>query len=79
MSDYAGTTRDVVEGAFTYNGQDFQVLDTAGIRRKAKVKEDVEYYSVNRAINKYVKELFDENGIEIPFEQVVVHNGNDHN
>lgn len=38
-----------------------------------------EQYSVNRAINKYVKELFDENGIEIPFEQVVVHNGNDHN
>lgn len=50
VSDYAGTTRDVVEGSFNYNGKDFQVLDTAGIRRKAKVKEDVEYYSVNRAI-----------------------------
>lgn len=50
VSDYAGTTRDVVEGAFSYNGQDFQVLDTAGIRRKARVKENVEYYSVNRAI-----------------------------
>ncbi|MCR4790183.1 MAG: ribosome biogenesis GTPase Der [Treponemataceae bacterium] len=50
VSDYAGTTRDVVEGEFEYNGQKFQVLDTAGIRRKVKVKENVEYYSVNRAI-----------------------------
>jgi len=50
VSDYAGTTRDVVEGKFSYDGTDFQVLDTAGIRKKAKVKENVEYYSVNRAI-----------------------------
>jgi GTP-binding protein len=49
-SNYAGTTRDVVESSFTYNGTEFKVLDTAGIRRKAKVKENVEYYSVNRAI-----------------------------
>lgn len=50
VSDYAGTTRDVVEGSFRYNERDFQVLDTAGIRKKAKVKENIEYYSVNRAI-----------------------------
>lgn len=50
VSDYAGTTRDVVEGYFHYKNRDFQVLDTAGIRRKAKVKENIEYYSVNRAI-----------------------------
>ena len=50
VSDYAGTTRDVVEGAFTYGGRNFAVVDTAGIRRKARVKADVEYYSVNRAI-----------------------------
>ena len=50
VSDYAGTTRDVVEGEFTYAGRKFEVVDTAGIRRKAKVKNDVEYYSVNRAI-----------------------------
>ena len=50
VCDYSGTTRDVVEGDFTYAGKLFKVLDTAGIRRKAKVHEDVEYYSVNRAI-----------------------------
>ena len=50
VSDYAGTTRDVVEGSFRYNGKDIQLLDTAGIRRKSKVSENVEYYSVNRAI-----------------------------
>ena len=50
VCDYAGTTLDVVEGSFQYKGRNFQVLDTAGIRRKAKVKENVEYYSVNRAI-----------------------------
>ncbi|MGE4585473.1 MAG: ribosome biogenesis GTPase Der [Sphaerochaeta sp.] len=50
VSEIAGTTRDVVMGSFTYKGSDFTVLDTAGIRRKSKVEEDVEYYSVNRAI-----------------------------
>lgn len=50
VSDYAGTTRDVVEGDFNYRDVDFHILDTAGIRRKAKVHENVEYYSVNRAI-----------------------------
>ena len=50
VSNYAGTTRDIVEGVFEYGGKKFQVLDTAGIRRKAKVHENVEYYSVNRAI-----------------------------
>ncbi|MDY4984438.1 MAG: ribosome biogenesis GTPase Der [Treponema sp.] len=50
VCDYAGTTRDVVEGVFTYAGRNFKVLDTAGIRRKARVTDDVEYYSINRAI-----------------------------
>ncbi len=50
VSDIAGTTRDVVEGRFTWKGTDFEVLDTAGIRRKARIHEDIEYYSVNRAI-----------------------------
>lgn len=50
VSPIAGTTRDVVKGGFHYKGKDFTILDTAGIRRKTKVEEDVEYYSVNRAI-----------------------------
>ncbi|MCR4676313.1 MAG: ribosome biogenesis GTPase Der [Sphaerochaetaceae bacterium] len=50
VSTIAGTTRDVVKGHFSYHGREFEILDTAGIRRKAKVEEDVEYYSVNRAI-----------------------------
>lgn len=50
VSDYAGTTRDTVEGKFEFGGRRFVLLDTAGIRRKAKVHENVEYYSVNRAI-----------------------------
>lgn len=50
VSPIAGTTRDVVKGSFSYKGTDFTILDTAGIRRKSKVEEDVEYYSVNRAI-----------------------------
>ncbi len=50
VSDIPGTTRDVIMGDFTYKGTPYTVLDTAGIRRKSKVDEDVEYYSVNRAI-----------------------------
>jgi GTP-binding protein len=50
VSEIPGTTRDVVEGTFTWKDRDFLVLDTAGIRRKNKVSENIEYYSVNRAI-----------------------------
>jgi GTP-binding protein len=50
VSEVPGTTRDVVEGAFSWKNREFLVLDTAGIRRKAKVRENIEYYSVNRAI-----------------------------
>ena len=50
VSDIPGTTRDVVEGAFTWKKNNFVILDTAGIRRKTKVTENIEYYSVNRAI-----------------------------
>ena len=50
VSNMPGTTRDVVEGRFVWKGREFTVLDTAGMRRKAKVTESVEYYSVNRAI-----------------------------
>jgi GTP-binding protein len=50
VSDIPGTTRDVVEGSFTWKNRDFLVLDTAGIRRRTHVSENIEYYSVNRAI-----------------------------
>jgi GTP-binding protein len=50
VSEKAGTTRDVVEGAFAYKNKPFVLLDTAGIRRRARVTENIEYYSVNRAI-----------------------------
>jgi len=50
VSEIPGTTRDTVEGSFKWKSRDFIILDTAGIRRKAKVTENIEYYSVNRAI-----------------------------
>ncbi len=50
VSDIPGTTRDVVEGKFSYKGKNFKIVDTAGIRKKSKVNENIEYYSVVRAI-----------------------------
>lgn len=49
VSDVPGTTRDVIENAFSYKDTPFTILDTAGIRRKKKVGQNIEYYSVNRA------------------------------
>ncbi|MDR0473058.1 MAG: ribosome biogenesis GTPase Der [Treponema sp.] len=50
VSDISGTTRDVVEGNFFWKNRRFEIMDTAGIRRRAKVNENIEFYSVNRAI-----------------------------
>jgi len=50
VSEIPGTTRDTIEGSFRWKSQDFIILDTAGIRRKTKVTDNIEYYSVNRAI-----------------------------
>jgi len=50
VSSVPGTTRDTVEGSFRWKSHGFVILDTAGIRRKSKVTENIEYYSVNRAI-----------------------------
>lgn len=50
VSDVAGTTRDAIDTPFSYEGRDFVIVDTAGIRKKSKVDEDVEYYSVVRSI-----------------------------
>lgn len=51
VSPVAGTTRDVIEGSFVYKDKRIRILDTAGIRRKSRVDEDIEYYSVNRAFS----------------------------
>ncbi len=49
VSEIAGTTRDALDIDFLWDGTPFTFTDTAGIRRKSKVEEDVEYYSVVRA------------------------------
>jgi GTP-binding protein len=50
VSDIAGTTRDTIHTRYTLFQKDFVLIDTAGIRRKTKVHEDLEFYSVIRAI-----------------------------
>lgn len=50
VTDIAGTTRDSIYLHFNRFGHDFYLVDTAGIRKKAKVTEDLEYYSVVRSI-----------------------------
>lgn len=51
VTDIAGTTRDAIDTKFSYNGKDYTIIDTAGIRKKSKVEEDIEYYSVLRAFD----------------------------
>ena len=50
VSDIAGTTRDAVDTAIKYNGEEYVFIDTAGLRRKSKIKEDLERYSIIRAV-----------------------------
>ncbi len=50
VSDIAGTTRDAVDTAVSWEGREYVFIDTAGLRRKSKVKEDLERYSVIRAV-----------------------------
>ena len=50
VTDIAGTTRDSIHTRYTKFGFDFYLVDTAGIRKKGKVTEDIEYYSVIRSI-----------------------------
>jgi len=50
VTDIAGTTRDPINTRYNMFGKDFLLIDTAGVRKKAKVKEDIEFYSVIRAI-----------------------------
>ncbi len=50
VTDIAGTTRDSIDTKYSRFGFEFNLVDTAGIRRKAKVKEDLEFYSVMRSV-----------------------------
>ena len=50
VSDIAGTTRDAIDTLFEVNGKKYTLIDTAGIRKKKSVEEDLEYYSVLRAL-----------------------------
>ncbi|MCR5429784.1 MAG: ribosome biogenesis GTPase Der [Eubacterium sp.] len=50
VSDIAGTTRDAIDTKLEFEGKEYIFIDTAGMRRKSKVKEDIERYSVIRAV-----------------------------
>ncbi|MDR0696238.1 MAG: ribosome biogenesis GTPase Der [Christensenellaceae bacterium] len=50
VSEIAGTTRDAVDTKFTYGDKEYLLIDTAGIRKKSKVDDDIEYYGVVRAL-----------------------------
>ncbi|MCI9124281.1 MAG: ribosome biogenesis GTPase Der [Eubacterium sp.] len=50
VSDIAGTTRDAIDTPVRHNGQEYVLIDTAGIRRKSKVKGEIERYSIIRAV-----------------------------
>ena len=50
VSDVAGTTRDAIDTNVKYNGKDYVFIDTAGLRRKSKIKEELERYSIIRTV-----------------------------
>ena len=51
VSDVAGTTRDAIDTTVRYNKKDYIFIDTAGLRRKSKIKEEIERYSIIRAVS----------------------------
>jgi len=51
VTEIPGTTRDAIDTPFKYYGQEFILVDTAGLRKPAKVREDIEYFSNVRALN----------------------------
>ncbi|MBE7088362.1 MAG: ribosome biogenesis GTPase Der [Clostridiales bacterium] len=51
VTNIAGTTRDAIDTKFEFDGKKYTIIDTAGIRKKSKVEDDVEYYSVMRAFD----------------------------
>ena len=50
VSNIAGTTRDAIDTAIKYNGKEYVFIDTAGLRRKNKIKEELERYSIIRTV-----------------------------
>ncbi|MEG0070887.1 MAG: ribosome biogenesis GTPase Der [Raoultibacter sp.] len=50
VSDVAGTTRDAIDTTIVHDGQSYTLIDTAGLRRKSQIDEDVEYYGFVRAM-----------------------------
>ncbi len=50
VSDIAGTTRDAIDTVVRRNRQEYVLIDTAGLRRKSRIKEDIEHYSIIRAV-----------------------------
>ncbi len=50
VSDIAGTTRDAIDTAVKFNGKEYVFIDTAGLRRKSKIKEELERYSIIRTV-----------------------------
>ncbi len=50
VTDIAGTTRDAIHSRYNAFGKEFIIVDTAGLRRKSKVSEDIEFYSVMRSV-----------------------------
>lgn len=50
MSDVAGTTRDAIDTLVEHEGQMYRIVDTAGLRRKSQIDQDVEYYGFVRAM-----------------------------
>ena len=50
VSDIAGTTRDAIDQVVKFNGKEYVFIDTAGLRRKNKIKEEIERYSIIRAV-----------------------------
>ena len=50
VSDIAGTTRDAIDTAIKHNGKEYVFIDTAGLRRKSKIKEELERYSIIRTV-----------------------------
>ena len=51
VSEIAGTTRDAIDTEMKYNGKEYVFIDTAGLRRKNKIKEELERYMIVRTVS----------------------------